>query len=263
MVNENIENQATTKPDKGSSHQKNTTEVEILTPNKACRIKLRACPIPESVSVFLESNTQLLKEAFSSSRKHSLQSLKSEQMMRIKNKISELFKEEIEEKKDFEIIDIDSIVAFGPKNRGPNFLVDATGQHIFPSIWQEDSEIPESDNSPTSLYQNSFVNGFQLASASGPLCEEPLMGVAFLVTEWVFLSHEDKQSDPYGPISGQVMSAVREGCRKAFNCHPRRLKIAMYSCNIQVPGEALGEYYLLSFSSIIIYFSKNSGRFLS
>lgn len=39
--------------------------------------------------------------------------------------------------------------------------------------------------SPTLLdYDSSFVNGFQLASLAGPLCEEPMMGVAFVVEDW-------------------------------------------------------------------------------
>jgi len=48
-------------------------------------------------------------------------------------------------------------------------------------------------------------------------------------------------SQPYGPFSGQMMSAVKEGCRKAFQAQPQRLMAAMYSCSIQVNAEVLGE----------------------
>jgi len=48
-------------------------------------------------------------------------------------------------------------------------------------------------------------------------------------------------SQPYGPFSGQMMSAVKEGCRKAFQSQPQRLMAAMYSCSIQVNAEVLGE----------------------
>lgn len=37
------------------------------------------------------------------------------------------------------------------------------------------------------------------------------------------------------------MSCVKEGCKKAFQAQPQRLMAAMYSCNIQVTAEALGE----------------------
>lgn len=45
----------------------------------------------------------------------------------------------------------------------------------------------------------------------------------------------------WGPLSGQIMSCVKEGCKKAFQAQPQRLMAAMYSCNIQVTAEALGE----------------------
>ena len=49
-------------------------------------------------------------------------------------------------------------------------------------------------------------------------------------------------SQPYGPFSGQIMSVVKEGCRRAFQAQPQRLMAAMYSCNIQVNAEVLGEF---------------------
>ncbi|KAH8041084.1 hypothetical protein HPB51_013744 [Rhipicephalus microplus] len=33
-------------------------------------------------------------------------------------------------------------------------------------------------------YDHSFVSGFQLATLTGPLCQEPMMGVAFVVDQW-------------------------------------------------------------------------------
>lgn len=29
-----------------------------------------------------------------------------------------------------------------------------------------------------------MINGFQLATFAGPLCEEPMMGVCFVVKKW-------------------------------------------------------------------------------
>ena len=42
------------------------------------------------------------------------------------------------------------------------------------------------------------------------------------------------KADAYGPFSGQLMSTMKEGCRKAFLLQPARLMAAMYSCDIQV-----------------------------
>lgn len=163
-------------------------------------------------------------------------------------------------------------------------------------------------------YDNSVVSGFQLASLAGPLCEEPLMGVCFVIEKWTLLekemtslvasdtswigltsSREDesghegktndennlkdgdqgetneldevtslttqelrndnstntssrdtnppKKIDRFGPFSGQLMSAVKEGCRRAFLLQPVRLMAAMYTCDIQATAEVLGRMY--------------------
>lgn len=62
--------------------------------------------------------------------------------------------------------------------------------------------------------------------------------------------------DPYGPMSGQIMSAVKDGCRKAFQAQPQRLMAAMYTCSIQANAEILGKflnfliYYIIDFKFI-------------
>ncbi|XP_049269416.1 elongation factor-like GTPase 1 isoform X5 [Rhipicephalus sanguineus] len=91
-------------------------------------------------------------------------------------------------------------------------------------------------------YDHSFVSGFQLATLTGPLCQEPMMGVAFVVDQWdLDMSVEDPGT--YGPLSGQIISAVKEGCRRAFQAQPQRLLCAMYSCTIQATSDALRKMY--------------------
>lgn len=63
-------------------------------------------------------------------------------------------------------------------------------------------------------------------------------------------------SAPFGPLSGQIMSAVKEGCRKAFQAQPQRLVAAMYSCSVQVNAEVLGELcyvFLLHFDTVVLF----------
>ena len=55
---------------------------------------------------------------------------------------------------------------------------------------------------------------------------------------------QSTESDPYGPFTGQIMSTVKDGCRKAFQAQPQRLMAAMYSCTIQVTSEALGKFLI-------------------
>ena len=174
-------------------------------------------------------------------------------------------------------------------------------------------------------YDNSIVSGFQLATLAGPLCEEPLMGVCFVIEKWTSLekkmtslvagdtswtgltssgeeesgregktndennfkdvevtkinevagedqdqtnevdeetsltkqelrndssaktssrdNNPSKRLDRFGPFSGQLMSAVKEGCRRAFLLQPVRLMAAMYTCDIQATAEVLGRMY--------------------
>ncbi|XP_038044225.1 elongation factor-like GTPase 1 isoform X2 [Patiria miniata] len=47
----------------------------------------------------------------------------------------------------------------------------------------------------------------------------------------------------YGPLSGQIISTVKEGCRIAFQIQPQRLIAAMYKCDIQATADVLGRVY--------------------
>ncbi|CAB4062498.1 RIA1 [Lepeophtheirus salmonis] len=88
-----------------------------------------------------------------------------------------------------------------------------------------------------------FLNGFQLASSAGPLCDEPMRGVGFIVSEWSINSSKDMESSSYGPLSGQIISTVKEGCKSAFQAQPQRLMAGMYTCDIMVKAEVLGKMY--------------------
>jgi translation elongation factor EF-G len=48
------------------------------------------------------------------------------------------------------------------------------------------------------------------------------------------MTSAEATSGTYGPLSGQIMSTVKEACRRAFQARPQRLAAAMYSCDIQV-----------------------------
>ena len=48
-----------------------------------------------------------------------------------------------------------------------------------------------------------------------------------------------------GPLSGQIVSTVRDACRKAFDSQPRRLVAAMFKCETMVNTEALGWSFII------------------
>lgn len=133
-------------------------------------------------------------------------------------------------------------------------------------------------------FDNSIISGFQLATLSGPMCEEPMMGVCFAVERWEIQSsgkqepaslkatternmektartcedgedgedgeaEEEVQAteaaaaaaDCYGPVSGQLIAAMKDACRHAFQARPQRLMAAMYTCEIMATSEVLGK----------------------
>ena len=85
---------------------------------------------------------------------------------------------------------IDNLWAVGPKGVNNNILVNNIPGYERRSIWEGLVE-GSSDRTCRTMreYDNSVITGFQLAVQSGPICEEPLMGVAFFVEDW---RHEGK-----------------------------------------------------------------------
>ena len=61
-----------------------------------------------------------------------------------------------------------------------------------------------------------ILSGFYQASAAGPLCEEPMRGIAFILHSATGSEEEEAAvvtANPYGPMSGQVMVATKDSCR--------------------------------------------------
>lgn len=177
------------------------------------------------------------------------------------------------------------IWALGPRQVGPNMLLvpDVKGMdtdcfhgkdcalvsgssHVSKRLgFLDASESENGDNdvgselsvgSSQSLYneaqslESSVASGFQLATASGPLCEEPMWGLAFLVEAYIFPtegrfddSEPAQQPDQYGIFTGQVMNTVKEACRAAVLQKKPRVVEAMYFCELNTPTEYLGPMY--------------------
>ena len=55
-----------------------------------------------------------------------------------------------------------------------------------------------------------LVSGFQLATQSGPLCEEPMSGVGIRLLEWdLYNDQEGKYSQPTHPVLSMGTAPVR------------------------------------------------------
>lgn len=113
------------------------------------------------------------------------------------------------------------------------------------------SELGLSLQAEAASLESSVVSGFQLATSSGPLCDEPMWGLAFVIEASicpsVSKSEESEQSqyqtEQFGILNGQVMATVKDACRAVLLQNKPRLVEAMYFCELNTPTEYLGPMY--------------------
>lgn len=178
--------------------------ITLSTSNKHSTIKIRAAPLPTEVTSLLEVHADLLKavdkhihsEAGQQNSEMFEDSLSESQMVltertlkaieTLKEKLKDAFSSAGDEWKCAE----NQIWSVGPRRCGPNILLNRIPAYDHPSVWQR---LRGSDRRLE--YDSSFVNGFQLATLAGPLCEEPMMGVCFIVEDWT-LAEETQLDHP-------------------------------------------------------------------
>lgn len=157
--------------------------------------------------------------------------------------------------------DVDLVWSLGPRRSGANALLCRVPGLAFTPFWEgggrggaigaaasaetvaaaadgDEASPAPSERAASSLgrlVESSIVSGFQLATAHGPLCAEPMTGVAFVV--------EEAEVTPGRLISGQIISAVRKLCERVFRARPMRLVEAMYSVELHVTAELLGRLH--------------------
>ncbi|KAI3410272.1 Tr-type G domain-containing protein [Psidium guajava] len=98
--------------------------------------------------------------------------------------------------------------------------------------------------------ESGIVSGFQLAASTGPLCDEPMWGLGFVVEAYISPlagksdePENNQQPEQHGIFTGQVMATVKEACRAAVLRNKPRLVEAMYFCELNTPTENLGSLY--------------------
>ncbi|KAJ2336774.1 Cytoplasmic GTPase/eEF2-like protein (ribosomal biogenesis), partial [Coemansia sp. RSA 2681] len=181
-----------------------------------------------------------------------------------------------------EFVTDNGLCSFGPRKAGPNMLIysrDVLEQSSKPGTsWfrrrthdvslsstaatpmlsddeESDNEDAEAAVAPVSAttrtaytirdFEESVNAGFQLATQSGPLCFEPLVGVAVTIKGFVsnLGSGDSAGSSSASSLSGQIISAVRDAIKSGFLQWSPRLYLAMYTCDIQATSEVLGKVY--------------------
>lgn len=278
MLNENISNQkvltsvnqtfaSVLTVSESGTKEKAVGQGELLTTTKKMVLHIFAKPLPEEVILTLESNQKILRDLMQFQRKNVLQNTNKNYLAEsmfslgtrsaihdLRAKLESQFKEAC-----WPDDTVDKIWSVGPKFSGANLLINRIDDfehcHCFLSKVGKQNErgLSRLENDMRYQFENSFINGFQLCTQAGPLCDEPMMGVCFEVQQWKY-AHEEASldsADSFGLLSGQIMSTVKESCRRAFIEQPQRLMVAMFSCIIQINSDALGKSLFYRFICLI------------
>ncbi|CAD6444159.1 b94f5ddc-8449-4f80-b578-dbb960f8be2e [Sclerotinia trifoliorum] len=247
--------------------------VVLSTTSKQITIRLRVRPLPVEVTEFLVKNAGAIKRLYSdrqAEEKSKKTSDDSTQETIEQEEVDELlggekvlslaeFKKELQKtfegvkgQKDIWASAVDQITAFGPRRTGPNLLLDSTTDGILGKFLREDTTTDSQDSTAQNqaLQARSFSDkisyAFQLATAQGPLCNEPIQGIAvFLEDVTIAPSTDDESStrDNFGRLTGEVIKTVQQAIKQGFLDWSPRLMLAMYSCEIQASTEVLGRVY--------------------
>lgn len=139
---------------------------------------------------------------------------------------------------------VDQITSFGPRRTGPNLLIDATKEQCFAKAFANEKTRDAAPSAGEALQAGHFCDkityGFQLATSQGPLCYEPVQGLAVFVDEVAISAAEDETAsarDRVGRLTGEVIKVVQQSIHKGFLDWSPRLMLAMYSCEIQASSK--------------------------
>uniref|UniRef100_A0A7E4UQ11 Tr-type G domain-containing protein n=1 Tax=Panagrellus redivivus TaxID=6233 RepID=A0A7E4UQ11_PANRE len=265
-------------PESYSSYAKILTVqlTECFMKSAGLRLKLRAVPLHNDVVEYLQKNDAIMKAIRE-------RSATEKQLTQFRDGIVSVAKECLPgwkgsfwmRKSEADIAElVDRIWSFGPIRAKYNVLFNGIADYDRPSVWETKPGVKR-------YYplDRAIVAGFDIAMTAGPLCQEPIQGVAIIVEEWKLeapviekpfariLDSDSDNSDaeptedepipePVTPLEapsltdfndphvhGQLISAMKATCKAALDKHPRRLVAAMYKCKVQTSSQALGKVH--------------------
>ncbi|RZC57071.1 hypothetical protein C5167_004372 [Papaver somniferum] len=259
--------------------------VEKTTPNGRCVVRVQVVKLPPALTKLLDESSDLLAEILDGKlgqRSNKLlathteensvldespvKALKERMMDVVQDYVvsQELDKDNADKCRNVWLQLLRRIWALGPRHnddhsvliRGSPLASQRLG-FVDEKTCDEDVAFKKSVETSSSLFmeaeslKSSVLSGFQLATGAGPLCDEPMWGLAFIVEANVIaLENQSSGSDVstqladnYGIFTGQIMTAVKEACRTAVLQKKPRLVEAMYFCELNTPTEHLGSMY--------------------
>ncbi|KAI3920150.1 hypothetical protein MKX01_017807 [Papaver californicum] len=273
--------------------------VEKATPNGRCVVRVQVVKLPPALTKLLNESSDLLGEILDGKpgqRNNKPLAIHREENSVLDDSPVEALKEwmmgVVQDYAASEELDKDSadkcrnvwlqllrrIWALGSRHVSPNILLvpEAKEENYDHSVLirgsplaserlgfvDENIETSSSLSMEVQSLKSSVLSGFQLATGAGPLCDEPIWGLAFIVEANVIpVENQSGESDDstqladhYGSFSGQIMTAVKEACRTAVLQKKPRLVEAMYFCELNTRTEHLGSIYAV--------LSKRRARFL-
>ena len=241
---------------------KSSKIITLTTVNGLITIEMIAYPLSTPLRQYLQQNIDLItyiNQIYMTTD----QLIKTDdhyQFMKIKNFIQQITNL-LDDNKNLNANDINKIISFGPNKAHSNILINRVEQlYTKSSLFykynqpKEEKTINKKSNKPNKdKYTNDDVNifneiisfiisGFHLACQAGPLCEEPMMGVCFIINNIIFnnINNDDDNIISYGSLSGQVMSIVKEACRQSFAKQAQRICQAMFKVIMQCDASVIG-----------------------
>lgn len=171
--------------------------VTIQTTNKMGTIRMIALPLPQSLIDILEKYMSIFKSISNVTQADPL----PEKIQNLIGPIKEQLRKSFSEFDLQGVVDVDKstlvdkIWSVGPRKCGPNILLNLTNSYQHPNFFNATEKVSNVDS--RNDFNSCFVNGFQLATLSGPICEEPMQGVCFVVLEWTITDGDDTDSKSY------------------------------------------------------------------
>lgn len=223
---------------------------------------IRAAPLPDLVADFLRSNLTIVKRLLADRTRSVGVEDEAEEaatigdILRVPTIHPEqfwgTFQAKCEEAGPEWAGIVDNIWAMGPQAAGECLLIDSRKTQERQSLRKRLERLKETEAGDLQMDQTGrdfdghIETGFQIATLHGPLCAEPVEGMAFFV-ERTEIDEEgiekETEQNRLSQITGSLISAVKEGCRNGLLDWSPRLKLAMYSCDIQASTDVLGKVY--------------------
>ncbi|KAI1810968.1 P-loop containing nucleoside triphosphate hydrolase protein [Poronia punctata] len=239
-----------------------------VTTSKQVSITVRVRPLPQNVTEFLLKNATSIKRVYSEQKQGAEETDSNKDELEDENVVE--MDEEIDKSQTLSLDElksqlrdvlesgkgreswkdvVDKVAAFGPRRTGPNLLIDATKDGLFPKVFLGEKLRGDAPGAGEALHASHLCDkvtyAFQLAMSQGPLCHEAVQGVGIVIEDMTVTSTEEDASarDRLGRLTGETIKTVQQAIRQGFLDWSPRLMLAMYSCEIQASTEVLGRVY--------------------